>query len=282
MAPITAGAPPATAHAIHAEARTKKPAATPPKKSKAPAVAKRHTTKAAKTPVRKKASYTIRPGDNLTTIAKTYKVSLAALLKANKFADPNRVLSGDRIAVPVAVNGRTTARKTAVRTSARKAPSAPHTYGGLSPKQVLKKGRSATKAALAATEVPSRSQTKALIEHTAQRYGVSRKLALGIGWQESGWNQRAVSSVNAVGTMQVMPESGEWASDLVGRNLDLLEANDNVTAGVAILRYLTANAKDLDQAIGSYYQGLGAMRKHGPYDDTKVYIRNVRAHMERM
>ncbi|NNG39843.1 transglycosylase SLT domain-containing protein [Flexivirga sp. ID2601S] len=277
MAPITAGAPPATAHAIHAEARTTKPAAAPPKKSKAPAAGKRHASKAAKTPARSKASYTIRAGDNLTTIAKAHKVSLAALLKANKFSDPNRVLVGDRIVVPVPAGGKQTAKPVA-----RKTPAKPHTYGGLSPKQVLKKGRSATKAALAATDVPSRSQTKALIEQTARRYGVNRQLALGIGWQESGWNQRAVSSVNAVGVMQVMPQSGEWASGMVGHNLDLLEARDNVTAGVAILRYLTANAKDLDQAIGSYYQGLGAMRKHGPYEDTKAYIRSVRAHMERM
>ena len=43
---------------------------------------------------------------------------------------------------------------------------------------------------------------------------------LAIAYQESGWNQRAVSPANAVGVMQVIPDSGRWASDLAGRRPD--------------------------------------------------------------
>ena len=92
------------------------------------------------------------------------------------------------------------------------------------------------RAALARTSVPSRSQTKAMIVATARRHGVDPKLALAVGWQESGWNQRQVSVANAIGVMQVIPSSGQWASDMAGRPLNLLRTQDNITAGVVILR----------------------------------------------
>lgn len=54
--------------------------------------------------------------------------------------------------------------------------------------------------------------------------------------------------------MQVIPSSGQWASVLVGRKLNLLDPYDNATAGVAIIRALIATSKDLDTAIAGYYQ----------------------------
>ncbi|NHN55934.1 lytic transglycosylase domain-containing protein [Calidifontibacter sp. DB0510] len=129
--------------------------------------------------------------------------------------------------------------------------------------------------------MPNREQTRALIVATARRYGVNPKLALAIGWQESGWNQRAVSSTNAVGTMQVMPSSGVWAGELDGRKVDLYKTEDNIRAGVVILRFLTTHASSMDQAIAGYYQGLGGVQSRGMYPDTKAYVRAVKAHMSR-
>ena len=100
--------------------------------------------------------------------------------------------------------------------------------------------------------------------------GVDPALALAFAYQESGFNQRAVSPANAIGTMQVIPSSGEWASDLVGRKLNLLDPYDNATAGVAIIRQLIATSKDLDNAIAGYYQGQYSVSKYGMYDDTKA------------
>ncbi len=87
---------------------------------------------------------------------------------------------------------------------------------------------------------------------------------------------------NAIGVMQVIPSSGVWASDMVGRRLNLLNTQDNITAGVVILRSLTRSAKTLDQAIGGYYQGLYSVQKHGMYADTKRYVASVKAHRARM
>jgi soluble lytic murein transglycosylase-like protein len=111
---------------------------------------------------------------------------------------------------------------------------------------------------------------------------VDPKLALAVGWQESGWNQRQVSVANAIGVMQVIPSSGQWASDMAGRPLNLLRTQDNITAGVVILRSLTRSAKNLDQAIAGYYQGLYSVQQHGMYADTKVYVASIKAHRARM
>ncbi|HWC20745.1 MAG TPA: transglycosylase SLT domain-containing protein [Flexivirga sp.] len=281
MPPLTTGAPPAAVHAIHAQAgvNTKKASQHATKvKSKSPRLHPRRSTSVAKKATRIASPYRVQRGDNLTSIAARQHVSVAALIKANGIANPNRVLSGSVLRIPhraaphkAAPPKKATAGKTPRRT-AKKTPAATGTSARTR----------ATRAAIERRAVPSRTQTKAMIERTARKYGVNPRLALGISWQESGWNQRVVSPVNAIGTMQVLPQSGEWASAMVGRNLDLTDTQDNITAGVAILRYLTSNATSLDQAIGGYYQGLAGVKQHGAYAETKHYVRNVRALMERL
>ncbi len=91
-----------------------------------------------------------------------------------------------------------------------------------------------------------------------------------------------VSPANAVGAMQVIPDAGTWASQLAGRDLDLLDAQDNVTAGVVILRALTRSSDSLDQAVAGYYQGLASVRANGPYADTRTYVAHVTTLMGQM
>ena len=83
--------------------------------------------------------------------------------------------------------------------------------------------------------------------------------------------------------MQVIPSTGKFASSIVGRKLDLLKPQDNVTAGVVLLSRLTGAAR-LDLAVAGYYQGLGGVKNHGVYPDTKLYVKNVlriKAQLER-
>lgn len=306
MPPLTTGAPPAAVHAIHAKAgeHAKKASHHGKRaKSRSPKLHPRRSTAVAKKATRIAAPYRVRRGDNLTMIAARNHVSLTALIKANRIGNPNIVLSGSVLRIPHRVashkathrattHKRATHHKTAPRRATHK--KAHHTKAKPPKKthhKAVKKHHTvnklsararATREALARRSVPSRTQTKAMIERTARRYGVNPRLALGISWQESGWNQRMVSPVDAIGTMQVLPQSGEWASGMVGRRLNLLDTQDNITAGVAILRYLTSNATSLDQAIGGYYQGLAGVRQHGPYPETRHYVRNVKALMERL
>lgn len=274
MPPLTTGAPPAAVHAIHAKADVNAKKASQhakPAKSKSPTLHPRRSTAVAKTATRSAAPYRVQRGDNLTRIAARQGVSLTALIKANGISNPDRVLSGSVLRIPHHATPHQATPKKATPKKTR-----PRRSTGASVRA------EASRAAIAKRSVPSRTQTRAMIERTARRYGVNPRLALGVSWQESGWNQRVVSPVNAIGAMQILPQSGEWASGMVGRNLDLTDTQDNVTAGVAILRYLTSNSANLDQAIGGYYQGLAGVKKHGPYAETKHYVRNVKALMERL
>lgn len=81
-----------------------------------------------------------------------------------------------------------------------------------------------------ADTMPSRSEIRDLILRHGQR--VRRRPAprprdrvAGIGWQ-----QGVTSSVGAIGAMQVMPQSGEWAGSLIGRTLDLRDARGDPPA----------------------------------------------------
>lgn len=199
--------------------------------------------------------YVVRPGDTMSQIAVQHRMPLAALLKANRLGMRSVIHPGDRISVPAPRATRTTA-----------ATKATHPAGPLR---------------LGVKEVP-RAKVKAMIIATARKHGVDPKLALAIGWQESGWQQNIRSTANALGIMQVIPSSGEWASTLVGRRLNLRNAQDNVTAGVVILRALNRMADNRDQAIAGYYQGLASVQSRGLYTDTKQYVLSVNLIRKRM
>lgn len=213
------------------------------------------------------AAYRVRAGDTLSDIAAKHGTTLAALLKTNHLSASSVIQPGQRLRVPAKA-----ARSTSSST----------TFAGRTYPSATVNAANRNRAALARTAVPSRSQTKAMIIATARRHGVDPKLALAIGWQESGWNQRQVSVANAIGVMQVIPSSGQWASDMAGRPLNLMRTQDNITAGVVILRSLTRSAANLDQAIAGYYQGLYSVQHHGMYADTKVYVASIKAHRARM
>ena len=128
----------------------------------------------------------------------------------------------------------------------------------------------------------SRTQVRDLVTRMAQRYGVSKSLALAIAWQESGWQQKRVSSAGAIGVMQVMPDTGRWMRWYAGRKLRLHDTHDNIQAGVLTLRTLLSWTERDKNAIAAYYQGLGAVRKHGYFDDTKQYVKSVRGIQHRI
>jgi soluble lytic murein transglycosylase-like protein len=102
----------------------------------------------------------------------------------------------------------------------------------------------AHRAALATRHLPSKAVVRALVARAARRHGVPVSLALALAYQESGFQQRVVSGVDAIGAMQVLPSTGRALGRLHGRSFDLLKAGDNVEAGVLLLR-------DLLQATGS-------------------------------
>ncbi|WP_284751756.1 LysM peptidoglycan-binding domain-containing protein [Arthrobacter sp. efr-133-R2A-120] len=214
-------------------------------------------------------SYTIKSGDTLGGIASRVGVSLSSLLSANKLSMSTIIYPGQKLAIPGA--------PAAPAPAPVSTPLVPSTFLGYTYPDAVVSSANANKALLNASPVPSVAQMKGIVADTARRMGVDPSLALAFAYQESGFNQRAVSPANAIGTMQVIPSSGEWASQLVGRKLNILDPYDNVTAGVAIIRALVNTSKDLNTAIAGYYQGQYSVSKHGMYDDTKAYVASILA-----
>ncbi|MCL2464551.1 MAG: LysM peptidoglycan-binding domain-containing protein [Micrococcales bacterium] len=231
----------------------------------AASVATATATTATATATSAAATYTVMQGDTLSAIAAKYCTTVAALQSANGLSG-SLIRIGQVLSVPPASTIVTT-------TSALVS----NTFAGRTYAPQVVAAASTNRATLLAMGVPSKAQIQALVASTARSMGVDPALALAISCQESGFDQSAVSSANAIGAMQVIPSSGVWAGTLVGRPLNLLDANDDVTAGVAILRQLIKTSPNLSTAIAGYYQGASSVQKYGMFADTKKYVASVLA-----
>ncbi|NHA67057.1 LysM peptidoglycan-binding domain-containing protein [Phycicoccus flavus] len=206
-------------------------------------------------------TYTVRPGDTLSDIAQRYGTTAGRIAAASHVSTRSLLQVGQRLRIP----------------GASSAHPVPDSFAGVTYPDAVVAAARRNHATLATRSVPSRSQVRELVARTARRHGVDPRLALAISYQESGWNQRAVSPANAVGVMQVIPSAGDWASSLVGRRLDLLDAEDNVTAGVVMLRALGRSTSSTRTTVAAYYQGLASVQSRGMYADTRHYVRSVMA-----
>jgi LysM repeat protein len=208
-------------------------------------------------------TYTVVAGDTLTRIAAQHRTTVAELARLNHVRTTALIRIGQKLTVP----GKPQAQLVG------------STFEGRTYSSSVVAAANANLAALRSQPVPSRAAVQAMIVSAARSLGVDPALAQAIAYQESGFNAAVVSPANAIGVMQVIPSSGEWASDMVGRRLDLLEPRDNVVAGVAILRALVSSAPDVRTAIAGYYQGLASVRKNGMFADTRRYVANVQTLM---
>lgn len=231
-------------------------------------------------------TYTVKSGDTLGAIARRYGMSVQEISLANGIKNPSRIYVGQKIEITKSkpnqaspapaktapANATTPARKQLVTNN----------YPGYTYAEATVAAANNNKYALLEMKnTPSKAQVQQMIIATAKQMGVNPRLALAHAYIESGFDATAVSPANAIGTMQVIPSSGKWASQMVGRNLNLLNPQDNITAGVAIIRNLQANADSLEQGIAGYYQGLGGVRKYGMKPDTVRYVNAVKAAMAR-
>jgi soluble lytic murein transglycosylase-like protein len=196
--------------------------------------------------------YTVRAGDTLSGLAAASGVSRAHMAAMNGLSPDARLIAGTVLKLP--------AGAPAPAAAAQPAPAA--------------------RVVPAAAPQPSPTRVGAShVQQIASAAGVSPSLAAAIGWQESGFNNNMVSSANARGVMQVMPGTWRWVEqNLARRRLDPNSATDNVNAGVLYLKHLLKETGgDENTAIAGYYQGLGAVRSRGLFDDTKRYVANVQA-----
>ena len=216
----------------------------------------------------------MRTGDTVSSIASRHGTTVPAVVAANGLDARAFIRAGQTLTIPGTATSTTSATTTGT-------PLVGDTFAGRTYAPQVVAAANENKAALLAAGAPSRADMQAKVAATARSMGVDAALAQAIAYQESGFSHTSVSPANAIGTMQVIPSSGQWASDLVGRQLNLLDPDDNVVAGVAILRSLVRTSPDLPTAIASYYQGAGSVKRNGMYADTRRYVANVQTLMTR-
>lgn len=250
----------------------------------------------------------VRRGDTLSELALKHGTTVEALRTLNKLPGNNLIIEGQLLrvgTVPVvaakAPRAKATTRKVDVTYVVRPGDGVfriasrfradPRWIASrnklpkswlIHPGQRLVVGFTYMRIAAPGTPQPAKRVDKAyvrrLITREARRWGVDPALALALAYNESGWQQHVVSSVGAIGVMQVMPGTGEWVSRYVAhRPLNLRDVEDNVEAGIRYFALLQRVAGRDDLALAGYYQGLASVRKRGMYDDTKAYVKNIQA-----
>jgi LysM repeat protein len=201
--------------------------------------------------------YVVTPGDTAIGLAVRFHAWTSELLALNHLSYHSRLQVGQRLRIPVV----------------------PRRLRDGAPAQAPKPKHHKMKHRPQAWQHadPSRAKVARVIARTAHRYGVDRELALAVSWQESGWQMHHVSSAGAIGAMQVLRTTGAWMSLYVGRPLHLHRLHDNAAAGAMLLKVLRQQTHSQRRTVAAYYQGLGAVRRHGLYEETRSYVADVLA-----
>jgi soluble lytic murein transglycosylase-like protein len=195
--------------------------------------------------------YTVRSGDTLSSIAARSGVTVRQLAWMNG-VDPQQLLRiGTALKLPT---GSQLAAPSASQPTPSTVPQAPP---------------NPSPARLTSTQVGQ----------VAAQHGVSPSLASAVAWQESGFNNSAISSANARGVMQVLPGTWTWVQqNLAQRVLDPNSAIDNVSAGSMYLAQLIRDAGGSESlAAAYYYQGEASVRAVGMLPTAQRYVANVLA-----
>ncbi len=186
-------------------------------------------------------SYVVEPGDTVSGLAVQLHAWTAEIVSHNHLGRDGALEVGQRIEIPV-----------------------------------VGKASGSTPTAMWQHPDRDREKVRRVVAGAARNHGVDPQLALAVSWQESGWQMGLVSHADAIGAMQVLPSTGRWMEHYAGRPLDLDRLGDNATAGVLLLEVLSRHTHRRTHKIGAYYQGLGAVRRHGLYDETRDVRRQRR------
>lgn len=115
-----------------------------------------------------------------------------------------------------------------------------------------------------------------IVHDLAPQYDLDPNLVMAIIAVESGFNEKAVSSKNAQGLMQLIPATAERF-----QVKDTFDAEENIKGGMAYLRWLLAFFKGhVTLAVAAYNAGEGAVEKHQgvpPYTETENYVKKIQS-----
>ena len=188
-------------------------------------------------------SYTVKPGDSLTAIARNHKTTLSKIAKVNKLNPAKPLLIGVKLRIPS-----TTATRTTTAVSATNA-----------------------------------GTVRSSLDHWAAHYGIDASLARALAWMESGYNNEVVSPVGAQGVMQLLPSTWDYVETVLIKHPVAHDADGNVHVGLAYLNHLLQAFNGNEHlALAGWYQGERAVRAHGTYKVSKVFVADVLALRQRM
>ncbi len=238
--------------------------------------------------------HTVAPGESLSAIADHYNIPMQRLMDFNHISDADQIFAGQDLSleggavpaafVPASVN------RLSYRIQEGETLSDIADVYGVSLGELIALNKLAdpdhvfagqTVFIPEARRLPSplsRQQYESILRGAAAEFGIKPAVLLAIAWQESGWQQGVISNAGAIGLMQLLPVTAEWAVSTYvpsARNWRM-SAADNARVGAAVLRdLLDTTDGDLRLSIASYYQGLTSIQKIGQYADTKEYVTNV-------
>lgn len=113
-----------------------------------------------------------------------------------------------------------------------------------------------------------------IIHDAAQKHGLDEELIRSVIAAESNFNPRAVSPRQAMGLMQLLPETAARYAVK-----DIFDAAENVDAGTRYLKDLLGQYHgDLALALAAYNAGPDKVVQYGgvpPYTETRTYVRRV-------
>ncbi|MFT7600623.1 MAG: LysM repeat protein [Acidimicrobiales bacterium] len=255
------------------------------------------------------ATYIVRERDTLSHIAVRTGVSVAELVAANGLDNPHDIKVDVALTIPsggaspagttvvYVVQSGDTLSHIAVRTGSSSRELAD--LNGLSDRHAIRVGQELqvpTSGGISSVgtakyrslpdRITSRPERLALVpyfEKWALANGVPVDLLMAVAWQESGWNNEAVSFKGAVGVGQIMPATGVWvATDLIGRpELDPTIPEDNIRMSARFIRWLLDYVEeDENLAIAGYYQGPGSVSQGELFGSTELYVANVQVHRQ--
>jgi len=114
-----------------------------------------------------------------------------------------------------------------------------------------------------------------LIQQAAIKHGLDPNLVHAVIYAESAYDAKAISSVGAVGLMQLMPATAKQYGATNRK-----DPKQNIFAGTRYLKHLLILFdNDLALSIAAYNAGENAVKKYAnqipPYPETQNYVKKV-------
>lgn len=220
----------------------------------------------------------VTAGDTLWAIAQQYGVSVNALAAANGMQLTDILEIGRHLVIPT--DATLTAMSTSTSSSSTSTSSTSQTSASADPnfcQTFTPQPGPYGQLPWLLTVEPAREALQPLFVEWANAYGISPALLEAIAWQESGWQQGAVSSAGAIGIGQVMPGTARFIeNDLLHEQLNVNSPSDNIQLSARYLAFLSAElGGNLCETIAAYNEGTINLNAYGVFPVTQQYVADV-------